>query len=442
MFKKILFFLLLLFTLAASAEDVLKLIGNNHEFFSKPKDTIVTPGKGKNFFMWTSESKTEAYYPAEKNGKEFLTLYGFKVVNGLVRFNNDRPEYLCLTLYGNGENSIRTADSFRKDMMKIFVALKKRYPKYKPKMLKRKSYNGSNMGALIWKSGKYACIMKWGIKGDSKTLEEPEFLQIEFELIQPGKDPLRRGIVETNYDRPYGVQENRYAITRESNGDVYLAKFPMYNQGAKGNSAAAVVQRILEYHGKKPAKPVTAAPLKKGTKLNSDIEELQIQLESVCQENKLKLKDDFIFFEGNKSARKLNQLVNRYNRHVKKSNKKKLTAPKSGKAGVAAIFKQMDPAVLAQIRNEDHAAMTFQGDIMRNVMGGHPLIWYTVLGVVKEKNLPAKPPLSQMRIIIGFNNLKKTVIYTDNWGKGHEVKSMPFDQAWSITLAAYTITLN
>lgn len=439
MFKNLLFVLLILFSFTAAAEDILKLIGNNHEFFSRDKNQVVTNEKGKNFFMWSNNSKTEAYYPAEENGKNFLMLYGFKVVNAQVKFTNDTPGYICLTLYGNGENSVMSADIFRKNMMKIFSSLKKRYPKVKPQMLRRKSGEGM-FGALIWKTGKHACIMKWGIKGTAKGVEEPDFLQIEFEVLQPGRDPLHRGIYETGYDRPYGIQENRYAIKRENNGDVYLKNFPMFNQGAKGNSAAAIVQRILIYHGKAPAKPITADPLKKGTKFHSDVEELQIQLDKICAKHKLKLSEDFVYFDGNRSPRKLHNLVGRYNRLGKKAGKKKLSAPKSGTAPVAATLKQMDLTLLAKTRSQDHDAMTFEGDIMRNIMGGQPLVWYTIIGLVKEKNLPAKPPQTQMRAIIGFNNTTKQVIYTDHWGKGHEIKTMPYDQAWAITLATYTIT--
>ena len=64
-----------------------------------------------------------------------------------------------------------------------------------------------------------------------------------------------------------------------------------------------------------------------------------------------------------------------------------------------------------------------------------------VIFVIKEENLPKKPPVTHMRLIIGFNNSTREIIYTDCGGKGHEFKTMPFDQAWAITLAAYTISV-
>jgi hypothetical protein len=38
-----------------------------------------------------------------------------------------------------------------------------------------------------------------------------------------------------------------------------------------------------------------------------------------------------------------------------------------------------------------------------------------------------------MRLIIGYNEEKSEIIYTDTWGAGHEHKYMPDDWAWTIT---------
>ena len=38
-----------------------------------------------------------------------------------------------------------------------------------------------------------------------------------------------------------------------------------------------------------------------------------------------------------------------------------------------------------------------------------------------------------MRLIIGYNDKKKEIIYTDSWGAGHEKKRMPSDWAFVAT---------
>lgn len=437
--KKILFLLNILLLLSATAEEFPKMLGGNHEFFTKKKESLIVPDGKENLFMWTSSAKTEAYYPAVQNGKT-ITLYGQKVTSALIRFTNGHPSYVCLNLFGDNKDEIITAAQFRKNMKEIFKELKKRYPKTKAKILRSTLSDGLHLSALIWKTDKFACTMKWAISGNTKIGEDPKFLQVEFELLQAGKNPLKRGINKTIFGRPLEVKENKKTIRRDTTGDVYLENIPMIDQGATGNSAAAVVQRILQYEEKVTKEPIKAEPLKKGTKLNSDVEELHLQLKKICIDNKLKYKEEFVYFDKDRSLRKLQNLLGKYNRLAKKSGKEKLPVPKSGSAAAAETILKMDLELLAKARNEDHAAHTFHATIMQNVMSSKPLVWYVVYGAVKEEKAPAKPPKTHIRLIIGFNDTTREVIYTDSWGKGHELKKMPFDKAWAITLATYTIT--
>ena len=42
-----------------------------------------------------------------------------------------------------------------------------------------------------------------------------------------------------------------------------------------------------------------------------------------------------------------------------------------------------------------------------------------------------------MRLIIGYNQKTREVLYTDTWGAGHELKRMPMDRAFAITHDAF-----
>jgi hypothetical protein len=41
-----------------------------------------------------------------------------------------------------------------------------------------------------------------------------------------------------------------------------------------------------------------------------------------------------------------------------------------------------------------------------------------------------------MRLIIGYNDKTREIVYTDTWGAGHEYKRMSVENAWTITDAA------
>lgn len=434
------FFLLLLFiTAAVQAEDAVKIIGPKHEIFAKKRGQLL-PERKKNLFTWDSELKNSASYSRKKVKGDGFTVFGNEVSSAYIQISGETPSFITFTLFNRRDKQILTADHFRKNMSGIYQQLKKRYPKIKPKMLRRKDLDNMSLNALVWIAGKHACIMKWGIRGNRNSGEVPEYLQIEFRAVNSVKNLWNCAIEPTRYPEFSGQGEQKNKTVQEMNGDVYLKNFPMVVQPANGNSAACSVQRILEYKGKKPKNPITAKPLKKNTKMNSDVEGLQLQLEEICLRNNLKLKAEYIHFYKDRSMRKLENLVGRYNRATKKSKKEKLTVAAGKVAPVTATIKKMVPAAYIRLRNEEHEEQEFENIILQNIMGGKPLIWYVLFGIVKEEKLPAKPPVTHMRVIIGFNTTTKTIIYTDGWGKGHEIKKMPFKNAWPITLAAYTIT--
>ena len=44
-----------------------------------------------------------------------------------------------------------------------------------------------------------------------------------------------------------------------------------------------------------------------------------------------------------------------------------------------------------------------------------------------------------MRLIIGYNQPKHEILYSDSWGAGHELKRMPIEDAWTMTTGALLI---
>ena len=63
---------------------------------------------------------------------------------------------------------------------------------------------------------------------------------------------------------------------------------------------------------------------------------------------------------------------------------------------------------------------------------GTPGLWSVILGIVPEK-LKIRGIAGHMRLIIGYNDDTKEILYSDSWGPGNELKRMPLDDAWTIT---------
>ena len=130
-------------------------------------------------------------------------------------------------------------------------------------------------------------------------------------------------------------------------------------------------------------------------------------------------------------------MVNDYNKLAKKAGKKQITY--GNDIDVSGIYSSMDSGLLKKTKCEKNKTgfKNFQSDIIKHVDMGIPLIWCVILGIVNEKGLPQAEG-GHMRIISGYNKEKGEIIYSDSWGKGHENKKMPMDDAWTITTGLYS----
>ena len=101
----------------------------------------------------------------------------------------------------------------------------------------------------------------------------------------------------------------------------------------------------------------------------------------------------------------------------------------------------MDEDVLVNTRNNPEEIKNFKSKVCKEIDAGKPLVWIVFLGVVKENPKPLVAAGGYVRLIVGYNPKINEVIYSDNWGKGHELKKMSWEKAWAITLTALAVTI-
>ncbi len=67
----------------------------------------------------------------------------------------------------------------------------------------------------------------------------------------------------------------------------------------------------------------------------------------------------------------------------------------------------------------------FQRMIRKNIDSGLPLLWALQLGKYEEDpSIAQQTGGGHMRMIIGYNDKTKRIIFSDSWGAGHEFKTM------------------
>jgi hypothetical protein len=100
---------------------------------------------------------------------------------------------------------------------------------------------------------------------------------------------------------------------------------------------------------------------------------------------------------------------------------------------IGEMEQAMDAKVLKAMSMRDKSGYgKFIKGIREQTKRGVPLFWSVRLGLYPESGIPQNAG-GHMRLIIGYNQEKGEVIYTDSWGAGHERKYMPDDWAWTIT---------
>jgi hypothetical protein len=221
-------------------------------------------------------------------------------------------------------------------------------------------------------------------------------------------------------------------VTRE-NGDVWIANIPMVDQGPKGYCAAATSERILRFFGQEVDQHQVAQIANTTSGGGTSTSELKKALQAVGRQYGFSFNSHFEwdFHDW------LDEMKD-YNKIAERNGKPEIHIPTSGVIMVNEIYQQLDPETFKQTRMKSRSDLKkFEEKIQKYVNGGCPLAWSVTLGLFKET-----PPTSaggHLRMIIGYNSTTREIIYSDSWGKGHDKKRMPIDQAFTITRSLFSL---
>jgi hypothetical protein len=82
----------------------------------------------------------------------------------------------------------------------------------------------------------------------------------------------------------------------------------------------------------------------------------------------------------------------------------------------------------------------FLKEIRSHIDSGLPLLWSLELGRFPEKpQLNPQTAGGHMRLIIGYNDEEKDIIFSDSWGAGHEIKRIKMPHAYAATHGLFVL---
>ena len=282
-----------------------------------------------------------------------------------------------------------------------------------------------------------AAELVWGLSAPSGGGgREVEYLRL---TLTPRRESAARSSA-SSVRKPSGkagkakIRDN---VTKSPNGDVFIDGVPMVDQGKKGYCAAAVAERVLRYYGNMVDEHEIAQQAGTSATGGTSSSEMKQAVKVIGERNGLGYQEIVSLVAG---IGDVEEELERYNKAAKAEKKPPLSLAdftQGNMIHVSRLFEAMDGKVVYRMRLKDPRRKKFMAGVRQQVNAGIPVFWGVTLGIFPERGVNPQTAGGHMRLIIGYNDKKKEILFSDTWGEGHELKRMPEDWAFAITHDAF-----
>ncbi len=281
----------------------------------------------------------------------------------------------------------------------------------------------------IWKNDESQYLLESSMKrqrGDDR----PEFLRL---VIVPSSSVPKRALGSSDNGKCGAATATLSAlkapVIKTPEGDVYIANVPMVDQGQKGYCVVATAERVMLYFGAKVDQHAMAQLADSSAGGGTSPEKMTEALDKIDSKFDLRLKRIMPW-----TVRGYLDMIKDYNRAARSAKEPQISDSEAYSVGSA--YQKMDAETLKKARSTSSAMNKFMKVLHSYIDMGVPLMWSVQLGLFKEGDLPQSGG-GHMRLIIGYNEESKEILFSDSWGAGHELKRMNAEEAWAITSGIY-----
>lgn len=340
-----------------------------------------------------------------------------------------------LSLYNRGDDregdGLSEADflAMQKKIAAVFGPAK---PETAPK---KKLRNGGFRHVQSWMKCDPQAELTWGTTGGKAQDREVDFVRLTLRPKNASATTPKKGrkAVGGTAAKMKAIKTN---IRKNDSGDVWIGNVPMVDQGQKGYCAAAVAERVLRYYGKEIDEHEIAQMAGTTAQGGTSVSEMIETVKAVGSKCRLGF-NTVVAMGGNVGD--IEKELDQYNRAAKQMKERELTLDQFTQGNmilVGEMRRAMKPKVLKRMRTKDPRFKKFLTGVKTQVDAGIPIFWGVTLGYYPEPEIPQASG-GHMRLIIGYNQQTKEILYTDTWGAGHELKRMPEDWAFTMTHDAF-----
>lgn len=334
-----------------------------------------------------------------------LSVGDVKLGDVVMELTKDRDHFVSVstTIFNKGDDGDIGKESFEVRLKKSVQSIDNIMGMEGKARQQSRKETGLKTRAWEWTNDHCAVLLEAASTGKGKKYVA-EFIRMS---IAPTKEDLEKGGADDSA-RKSDLKGN---VVREGSGDVWIKGVPMVDQGEKGYCVPAAVSRVFAYYGMDGVDQHALAALCKSSNQGTSIDDMEKALRSICSSFHMTVKSwDWVGLKSFiKKARKV----------VKKT-------------GTLPDEREIAQMILDDVENHPGAMNKGLNEIKQQIDAGIPVVWAVMLGIFPEQGLPQSFG-GHMRLIIGYNEQEKSIIYTDSWGMQHDRKEMPMSRACAIT---------
>jgi hypothetical protein len=336
----------------------------------------------------------------------------------IFAFRNSKLSKLTMLIYNKGDNAELSKQTFEKVQKLSIDAVKKLVgadANYKPNA-------GIAQNHLYWWATDQYLIKVESNFTETRNSFSSEYLRISFSPAIPGVNAVN--IDKINND-VLTDGELKAMVSKEKSA-VVIQGIPMVDQGQKGYCACAATARILNYYGR-DIDQHDIAKLAVSSSMGTNPDDLKKALENISAKLRLNIDTIVRCYLGN--DRDYDRLVTKVNREFEKQG----FVAQNGRIKIEDLKTIFNNMAMSDNRYKD-----FKKGVINSIDKGRPLAWALYLGIIPELDIPQAQG-GHMRLIIGYDDTKNEIYYSDSWGAGHEKKIIDMASAFYVSMALWEI---
>lgn len=368
-------------------------------------------------FIWMDENRSSRAAPLKK------LFFGEPVVEAVVRFDDGNPDSMMVSYFNRGDAEDRLSEAnFQKLVRSLMGQITSTLRVPSQPSANQSKRSGVQDESRIWQRPKIKFELAYSYTSNPFRAE---YVRLTAKKFTATEIPTYANTTVNRYE----IKEN---IVRDIvSGDVYIDNIPMVDQGPKGYCAAAASERVLRFFGQEVDQHQVAQIANTTSGGGTSSDDLKKALQAVGRQY------DFSFNAHIEwTSKDFVKMMDRYNREVRKNGVNGVDIQAYPSA--TDIYQALDPELYKAVRIGRKADYNkFIDRVKKYVDGGCPLSWSVHLGMFEESTPTGVG--GHLRLIIGYNTQKNLIIYSDTWGRGHEKKYMPMEEAYTITHSLFSL---